>query len=78
MQKILEQSPIEAARKSFKRFMATTTPPYRNLVANGLITRLDIWNQPRIRALTEKTTVDFDALKGELFTWYLATPADTR
>lgn len=76
MQKILEQSPIEAARKSFKRFMATTTPPYRNLVANGLITRLDIWNQPRIRALTEKTTVDFDALKGELFTWYLATPAD--
>lgn len=76
IQQVVAESPIEAARKSFKRFMATTTPPYRNLVANGLITRLDIWNQPRIRALTEKTTVDFEALKGELFTWYLATPAD--
>lgn len=76
IQKIVEESPIEAARKAFRKFMATTTPPYRNLVANGLITRLDIWNQPRIRALTEKTTVDFEALKGELFTWYLATPAD--
>lgn len=76
IQKIVEESPIEAARKAFKRFMATTTPPYRNLVANGLITRLDIWNQPRIRALTEKTTIDFEALKGQLFTWYLATPAD--
>lgn len=76
IQKIVEESPIEAARKAFKRFMATTTPPYRNLVANGLITRLDIWNQPRIRALTEKTTIDFEALKAQLFTWYLATPAD--
>lgn len=76
IQKIVEESPIVAARKAFKKFMATTTPPYRNLVANGLITRLDIWNQPRIRALTEKTTIDFEALKGQLFTWYLATPAD--
>ena len=76
IQQIVAESPIEAARKSYKRFMATTTPPYRNLVANGLITRLDIWNQPRIRALTERTSVDFEALKGELFTWYLATPAD--
>lgn len=76
IQQIVAASPIEAARKSYNRFMATTTPPYRNLVANGLITRLDIWNQPRIRALTEKTTIDFEALKGELFTWYLATPAD--
>jgi type IV secretory pathway TraG/TraD family ATPase VirD4 len=76
IQQVVAESPIEAARKSFKRFMNTTTPPYRNLVANGLITRLDLWNQPRIRALTEKTSFDFEALKSELFTWYLATPAD--
>jgi type IV secretory pathway TraG/TraD family ATPase VirD4 len=76
IQKIVAESSIAEARKAFKKFMNTTTPPYRNLVANGLITRLDLWNQPRIRALTEKTTVDFEALKGELFTWYLATPAD--
>jgi len=76
MQQYLAESPIDAARKSYKKFMNTTTPPYRNLVANGLITRLDLWNQPRIRALTEKTTVDFELLLDELFTWYLATPAD--
>lgn len=76
MQAQLADSPIEAARKAYKKFMNTTTPPYRNLVANGLITRLDLWNQPRIRKLTEKTTVDYDLLADELFTWYLATPAD--
>ncbi|MFA6213300.1 MAG: type IV secretory system conjugative DNA transfer family protein [Candidatus Obscuribacterales bacterium] len=76
MQSQLADSPIEAARKAYKKFMNTTTPPYRNLVANGLITRLDLWNQPRIRKLTERTSVDYDLLTDELFTWYLATPAD--
>jgi type IV secretory pathway TraG/TraD family ATPase VirD4 len=76
IQKYLADSPIEAARKAYKKFINTTTPPYRNLVANGLITRLDLWNQPRIRALTEKTSIDFEQLTGELFTWYLATPSD--
>lgn len=76
IQKFLEDSPIEAAAKAYKKFMNTTTAPYRNLVANGLITRLDLWNQPRIRKLTETTSVDLAGLKDELFTWYLATPAD--
>lgn len=76
IQKILEDTNIVAAQKAYKKFMNTTTPPYRNLVANGLISRLDLWNQPRIRALTEKTSVDLSNLKDELFTWYLATPAD--
>jgi len=76
IQVYIAESPIEAARKAYKKFINTTTPPYRNLVANGLITRLDLWNQPRIRALTEKTSVDLEALLEQLFTWYLATPAD--
>ena len=56
--------------------MNTTTPPFRNLVANGVINRLDLWNQPRIRALTEATDIDMEAISSGLFTIYLATPAD--
>lgn len=76
IQKVVADSPIEVARRAYKKFLNTTTPPYRNLVANGIIVRLDLWNEPRIRALTETTDVNLAEMAEGLFTWYLATPAD--
>jgi type IV secretory pathway TraG/TraD family ATPase VirD4 len=73
---VMGKSPIIQARKAFKRFLGKTTEGYRNLVANGLQTRLDIWNQPHIAKVTETTTIDFEALQDQLWTLYLAVPAD--
>jgi type IV secretory pathway TraG/TraD family ATPase VirD4 len=73
---ILEDSNIEEAQESYQGFLNNSTDSYRNLVAGGLITRLDLWKDPRIKALTETTDIDFNLLESELFTWYMATPAD--
>jgi type IV secretion system protein VirD4 len=73
---ILRESNIEEAREAYHGFLNNSTEAYRNLVAGGLITRLDLWKQPRIKALTEATDIDFEAMAEQLFTWYLATPAD--
>ena len=56
---ILEESNIEEAREAYQGFLNNSTEAYRNLVAGGLITRLDLWKQPRIKALTEETDIDF-------------------
>ncbi|MBS1994591.1 MAG: type IV secretory system conjugative DNA transfer family protein [Cyanobacteria bacterium SZAS LIN-3] len=76
IQKEVASSDVAEVKKAVNKFMSTTTPPFRNLVANGVINRLDLWNQPRIRALTEKTDLDLDAISSGLFTIYLATPSD--
>jgi type IV secretion system protein VirD4 len=76
IQKEVATSDVVEVKKAVNKFMATTTPPFRNLVANGVINRLDLWNQPRIRALTETTDIDMEAITSGLFTIYLATPAD--
>lgn len=73
---ILEDSNIEEAQESYQGFLNNSTESYRNLVAGGLITRLDLWKDPVIKALTETTDIDFKLLESELFTWYMATPAD--
>ncbi len=73
---ILSESNIEEAREAYQGFLNNSTDSYRNLVAGGLITRLDLWKDPRIKALTETTDIDYEAMAGQLFTWYLATPAD--
>jgi type IV secretory pathway TraG/TraD family ATPase VirD4 len=76
IQKEVAKSDVIDVQKAVNKFVNTTTPPFRNLVANGVINRLDLWNQPRIRALTEATDIDLDAISSGLFTIYLATPAD--
>jgi len=52
LQSILQESQIEEAREAYQGFLNNSTEAYRNLVAGGLITRLDLWKDPRIRALT--------------------------
>jgi type IV secretory pathway TraG/TraD family ATPase VirD4 len=73
---ILQDSNIEEAQESYQGFLNNSTESYRNLVAGGLITRLDLWKDPVIKALTETTDISFKSLESELFTWYMATPAD--
>lgn len=73
---ILNDSPVRDARRAYAKFINLTTEPFRNLVANGIMSRLDIWNQPLIRKLTETTTIPFEELKAKLWTIYLAVPAD--
>ncbi|MDP3506456.1 MAG: type IV secretory system conjugative DNA transfer family protein [Candidatus Melainabacteria bacterium] len=67
---------IPAARRFFQAFWTNSTDKYRNLVAAGLLSRLALWNQPRIKELTSTTDVDVSRLSEELFTWYIAVPAD--
>ncbi len=74
--KILADSNIEEAQESYQGFLNNSSENYRNLVAGGLITRLDLWKDPKIKVLTETTDINFETLADELFTWYLATPAD--
>lgn len=62
--------------RPFRAFSITRPEAYRNLVVGELITRLDLWKDPRIKALTETTDIDFDVMADQLFTRYLATPAD--
>lgn len=76
LEPILSESNIEEAREAYQGFLNNSTDAYRNLVAGGLITRLELWKDPRIKALTETTDIDFEAMADQLFTWYLATPAD--
>lgn len=74
--KVLADSYIEEAQESYQGFLNNSSENYRNLVAGGLITRLDLWKDPTIKVLTETTDIDFETLPDELFTWYLSTPAD--
>lgn len=76
LEPVLSESNIEEAREAYQGFLNNSTESYRNLVAGGLITRLDLWKDPRIKALTETTDIDYAAMSEQLFTWYLATPAD--
>lgn len=75
---VLLKSPSEEARARFNEFMLWTakTETTRNSIVMGLIQRLEIWTQPKVVALTETTDIDFEALKDELFTFYLAAPGD--
>lgn len=72
---ILADSPVVEAEASYRGFLKNSTEAYRNLVAQGLVTRLSLWGDPRIRALTEANDIDFLNLQGELFTMYLGVPA---
>jgi type IV secretion system protein VirD4 len=77
---VLSASPSQEARARFDEFMLWTnkTETTRNSIVIGLVQRLELWTQPRIVALTETTDVDFESLKNELFTFYLAVPGDVQ
>jgi type IV secretory pathway TraG/TraD family ATPase VirD4 len=51
---------------------------FRYGVFSGLITKLNPWMTDQMVALTETTDIDLDALKDQLFTFYLAVPSRSR
>jgi type IV secretory pathway TraG/TraD family ATPase VirD4 len=73
---ILAESLVVEARSRYVEFLRWSTENTRNSIVIGLMQRLELWTQPRIVALTQANDIDFDALKDELFTFYLAVPAD--
>mgnify|MGYP000856106154 CR=1 FL=1 len=72
---ILEQSKIKQARDEYKAFSGLATETLKNNVLSGAMQRLSLWLNPKVVALTSKTTIDIKALPGELFSFYLAVPA---
>jgi len=72
---MLMSSVYQEAKDEFLAFYRVSTEGFRNGVIAGLMNRLNLWVNPRIVALTEKTDFHVDALPEEKFTFYLAVPA---
>ena len=68
-------SVFQEAKDEFWGFYNNTTEGFRNSVLCGLMARLNLWVNPRVVALTEKTDIDFNILTEQLFTFYFAVPA---
>jgi len=73
---LLGGSRVFEARHRYGEFLQWSTENTRNSIVIGLMQRLELWTQPRIVALTQANDIDFGTLKDELFTFYLAVPAD--
>ena len=69
------KSPVEEVRGEYGGFHKTSREGFRYGVFASLMQRLALWVNPRVVALTSKTTIDLDSLSKEKFTFYLAVPA---
>lgn len=72
---ILSQSKVEEVRQEYRGFCNNSREGFKYGVFAGLMQRLGLWVNPRIVALTETTDFDLNDLPHQLFTFYLATPA---
>jgi len=72
---VMAKSRVERARSEYRGFANNSREGFRYGVFAGLMQRLGLWVNPRIVALTETTDIDLDALSQQLFTFYLAVPA---
>jgi type IV secretion system protein VirD4 len=72
---IIAESPSAWAKEQYRGFSNTAQEGVKRGVFSGLMTRLSLWTNPKIVALTEKTDPDLAALPDRLFTFYLAVPA---
>jgi type IV secretion system protein VirD4 len=72
---IIAKSPSVWAKEQYRGFSNTAQEGVKRGVFSGLMTRLSLWTNPKIVALTEKTDPDLAALPDRLFTFYLAVPA---
>lgn len=72
---ILGASPVMEVREEFRGFSNTARDGFKYGVIAGLMQRLALWVNPRICALTGSTGIDLESLQRELFTFYLAVPA---
>lgn len=79
LRKILDRSPSEIAQMEFEGWMRLSGETnFKYGVFSGLITKLNPWMTDQMVALTETTDIDLDALKQQLFTFYLAVPSRSR
>lgn len=78
VRKALAKSPSELAQMEFEGWLGSTSENFRFGVLSGLMTKLNPWITDQLVALTEKTDVDFEALRNQLFTFYLAVPSRSR
>lgn len=77
--KVLRESPSEVAQMEFEGWLRLSgETDFRYGVFSGLITKLNPWMTDQMVALTETTDIDLDAMKDELFTFYLAVPSRSR
>jgi len=77
--KVLRNSPSQVAQMEFEGWMRLSgETDFRYGVFSGLITKLNPWMTDQMVALTETTDIDLDALKDQLFTFYLAVPSRSR
>lgn len=72
------RSPSALAQMEFEGWLGSTSENFRFGVLSGLMTKLNPWITDQLVALTEKTDVDFEALKKQLFTFYIAVPSRSR
>jgi len=72
---MLMNSVYSEARDEYMAFFRVSSEGFRNGVISGLMSRLNLWVNPRIAALTSTTDFDVKALPNEKFTFYLAVPA---
>lgn len=74
--KILYNSPSEIAQMEFEGWMQLAGKTnFAYGVFSGLISKMNPWMTDQIVTLTEKTDIDLEALKQQLFTFYIAVPS---
>ena len=77
--KIMQHSPSDVAQMEFEGWMRLSGETnFKYGVFSGLITKLNPWMTDQMVTLTETTDIDMDALKHQLFTFYLAVPSRSR
>ncbi|MBY0357962.1 MAG: type IV secretory system conjugative DNA transfer family protein [Candidatus Obscuribacterales bacterium] len=74
----MAKSNSDLAQMEFEGWLGSTSENFRFGVISGLMTKLNPWLTDQLVALTEKTDVDFDALREQLFTFYIAVPSRSR
>lgn len=76
---ILYRSPSDVAQMEFEGWMRLSGETnFKYGVFSGLITKLNPWMTDQMVTLTETTDIDLNALKKQLFTFYLAVPSRSR
>ena len=76
---ILRRSPSDVAQMEFEGWLRLSgETDFKYGVFSGLITKLNPWMTDQMVTLTETTDIDMDALKKQLFTFYLAVPSRSR
>ena len=72
---VMNASRVQQAKDEYRGFCNNARDGFKYGVFAGLMQRLGLWVNPRIVALTETTDINIADLKHQLFTFYLATPA---